>query len=98
MRTSKLWMLVAVLTLAIGCESPNVDVVDSTPTATDQEESKETDLFSKDDWYLPDGRVDMTGVQGEPPMTTGTPREVTAKDPKKGKLTRKKGGKILGTT
>ena len=98
MKPSKLWMLVAVLTLAIGCESPNVDVVDSTPTATDQQESKEIDLFSKDDWYLPDGRVDMTGVAGEPPMTTGTPREVTAKDPKKGKLTRKKGGKVLGTT
>ena len=98
MRTSTLWTLVAVITLPVGCEAPNVDVVDSEPAATEQPESKEVDLFSKDDWYLPDGRVDMTGVPGEPPMTTNIPREVTAKDPKKGKLTRKKGGSVLGTT
>jgi hypothetical protein len=44
--------------------------------------------------FLPDGRVDMRGVPDEPPMTTGVPREVDAKDPKKGKLTRKSGGAL----
>jgi hypothetical protein len=47
--------------------------------------------------FLPDGRVDMSGVEGEPPMTTGVPREVHPKDPKQGKLSRRAGG-TLGTT
>ena len=46
--------------------------------------------------FLPDGRVDMSGVEGEPPMTNGIPREVTPKDPKQGKLSRRAGG-YLGT-
>jgi hypothetical protein len=53
-------------------------------------------LVGTNDWYLPDGRIDMSDVKGEPPMTTGVPREITAKDPKQGKLTRKRGG-ALGT-
>lgn len=44
--------------------------------------------------FLPDGRVDMRGVPDEPPMTSGVPREVDPKDPKKGKLTRKSGGAL----
>lgn len=47
--------------------------------------------------FLPDGRVDMSGVEGEPPMTSGVPREIHPKDPKQGKLSRRAGG-TLGTT
>ena len=67
-----------------------MEVGDPSPTpppgaATSQDDGK---LFSKADWYLPDGRVDMSGVVGEPPMTSGTPREITRKEPKKCKNTR----------
>jgi hypothetical protein len=47
--------------------------------------------------FLPDGRVDMSAVEGEPPMTSGIPREIHPKDPKQGKLSRRAGG-TLGTT
>lgn len=91
---------------ALGCEMPNLEPprVASTgggqPAAAASDEpsgQRPGELFGKEDWYLPDGRVDMSGVPDEPPMTTGTPREITAKDPKQGKLTRKRGGAGLGT-
>ena len=60
----------------LGCEVPELDVPEksSSPVAQEPEE-KETEsktLFGKEDWYLPDGRVDMSGVEGEPPMTTSS--------------------------
>jgi hypothetical protein len=90
-----------------GCEVPELDTpqasVSSQPTHSASgeaaaepsrlEQAAHVDPAS----FLPDGRVDMSGVPDEPPMTTGVPREVDPKDPKKGKLTRKSGG-ALGTS
>ena len=94
-------LLVACLGLVVGCEVPSIEVSQSSgsaPAATSSDSDKpEATLFGKEDWYLPDGRVDMSGVEGEPPKTNGTPRPVVAKDPKKGKLTRKRGG-AMGTS
>lgn len=108
MKTYARLSLSAVAVLALGCEMPNLEPPGGTGPAQQattegpagQEETfgqRDGELFGKEDWYLPDGRVDMSGVPGEPPMTTGTPREITAKDPKQGKLTRKRGGEGLGT-
>ena len=101
MKSSSFLTLIAMLMLTVGCEVPEMDVPQtsqaSAPATVDQQESNDRELFSKDDWHLPDGRVDMSGVPGEPPITTSIPREVTAKDPKQGKLTRSRGGKGLGT-
>lgn len=99
MKTSTQLLLVALTTCMLGCEVPELDVPQNQAATTteEQQESKPIDLFSKEDWYLPDGRVDMSDVEGEPPMTNATPRPVVAKDPKKGKLTRKRGG-ALGTS
>jgi len=96
--------IVVVVAFAIGCEVPELQAPrtaapsgqQATAEAPAGEESQEPTLFGKEDWYLPDGRVDMSDVEDEPPMTTGIPREITAKDPKQGKLTRKRGG-ALGT-
>ena len=97
MKTQILAMLAALFCSTLGCEVPELDVPESTAQGVAQpEKTEDSTLFGKEDWYLPDGRVDMSGVAGEPPMTTATPREVTAKDPKKGKLTRRSGG-ALGT-
>ena len=99
MRLSALLSLAAVLTCAAGCIVPEIEVTASKTPAKQparQQRAEEPTLFGKEDWYLPDGRVDMSGVPDEPPMTSGIPREITAKDPKQGKLTRKRGG-ALGT-
>ncbi len=91
--------VVVVVAFAIGCEVPELEVPRSAAPSTQQgasASSAEPTLFGKEDWYLPDGRVDMSGVPDEPPMTTGIPREITAKDPKQGKLSRRSGG-ALGT-
>ena len=98
MRTTTGLPLAALLSCTLGCEVPEMEVA-SGPAAVGKqaEKTEKTKLFGKEDWYLPDGRVDMTGVDGEPPMTTSTPREVTHKDPKQGKLTRRDGG-ALGTS
>ncbi len=101
MKTTPLLTLAALLAVVVGCEVPEIDTPAATSTGEQSSNSQDTSeptLFGKEDWYLPDGRVDMSGVPDEPPMTTSVPREVVAKDPKKGKLTRKKGGKLLGTT
>jgi hypothetical protein len=97
MKTTALLSFTALLSCTLGCEVPEMEVA-SGPAAVGKqaEKTEKTKLFGKEDWYLPDGRVDMTGVDGEPPMTTSTPRPVTAKDPKKGKLTRRDGA-ALGT-
>ncbi|MEM8944498.1 MAG: hypothetical protein AAGD11_04880 [Planctomycetota bacterium] len=105
MRTSCLAMFALSLLLMPGCDAPEVvtpvtmaNPSDQKPT-TESEKSRVPDTrVEHPEWYLADGRIDMSGVAGEPAMTTATPREITAKDPKKGKLTRKKGGKLLGTT
>ena len=96
MKTIALLMLVALWSCTLGCEVPPLEASRSgAPAAKKDSSAGKTEPFGKEDWYLPDGRVDMSGVPGEPPMTTSTPREVTWKDPKQGKLTRRDGG-VLG--
>lgn len=92
-----LTMLLMTIGCSLGCEVPEMEVGDKSPSqqAAASEEKEGGKLFGKEDWYLPDGRVDMSGVEGEPPMTTGTPREIHWKDPKHGKLIRRDGG-VLG--
>jgi len=102
MRTTTFLTLATLLMFTQGCDVPAIDVPDgasssAASSASSGDESNEPTLFGKEDYYLADGRVDMSDVDGEPPMTTSTPREVTAKDPKQGKLTRRKGG-ALGTS
>lgn len=104
MKTRTFLTLATLLTCSLGCDTPEMNVPvqqgstqEGSVTTAEEKKSEESTLFGKEDWYLPDGRVDMSDVAGEPPMTTSVPREVTAKDPKKGKLTRKKGG-ALGTS
>jgi hypothetical protein len=96
--------LAIVAALALGCEMPNLEPPRQTasvqtpaaenPASDESYGQRPGELFGKEDWYLPDGRVDMSGVEGEPPMTNGTPREVLPRDPKQGKLTRKRGGAL----
>lgn len=97
MKTYLTWT--ALVVCSLGCEVPELDVPE--PTAAPAAEQKQAEAVPAEEkvkeGYLPDGRIDMSGVQGEPPMTTSTPREVTAKDPKKGKLSRRVGG-YLGST
>jgi len=85
------------LTLMLGCEVPEIDVAESTASVSKEKSATELQAEKSKEGYLPDGRLDMSGVVDEPPMTTSTPREVTAKDPKQGKLTRRSGG-VLGTS
>ena len=100
MKPSSLTM-VGLLVFAIGCEVPELESPQAAVTSQAEqpaqpgllEQAAHVDPAS----FLPDGRVDMAGVAGEPPMTTGVPREVVAKDPKKGKLSRRAGG-YLGST
>ena len=91
-------LLVVAVSLALGCEVPELETSRSAAPSgqqvADASPSGDSKLFGKEDWYLPDGRVDMSGVEGEPPMTNGTPREIHWKDPKKGKLTRRDGGAL----
>lgn len=94
MKAIALLSFTALLSCALGCEVPPLEA--SRGSAKSAAKTEKTELFGKEDWYLPDGRVDMSGVPDEPPMTTSTPREVVAKDPKHGKLTRRDGG-ALGT-
>lgn len=95
MKTTALLSLTALLSCTLGCEVPPLEASRGPSVRTKQAATTEkTELFGKEDWYLPDGRVDMSGVEGEPPMTTSTPREVTWKDPKQGKLTRRDGGAL----
>lgn len=99
MKTTAPLSLAALLSFTLGCDVPEIETSPSAAAPTQEvaaaEEPKQ--LFGKEDWYLPDGRIDMSGVAGEPPMTNSTPREVTPKDPKHGKLTRRGGG-MLGTS
>lgn len=94
MKTLASLSLVACLSLSLGCDVPEMEVGEPTPPPPAGASQDDGKLFSKADWYLSDGRVDMSGVEGEPPMTTGTPREITWKDPKQGKLTRRDGGAL----
>jgi len=86
--------LTALVACSLGCEVPELDVPERTAVPVVEEQPVEEKVK---EGYLADGRIDMSGVAGEPPMTTSTPREVTAKDPKKGKLSRRVGG-YLGST
>ena len=103
MKTTALLSLFVLIGFSVGCEVPEMEVVEKAPapeTSADNESAEEEtapEIDTKDGRYLPDGRVNMTGVDGEPPMTSGTPRPITARDPKKGKLSRR-GGSALGTT
>jgi hypothetical protein len=94
----KLNLLFALLVLLSGCEVPELDSPQAavTPAQPAEPGLLEQAAHVDPESFLPDGRVDMSGVPGEPPMTNGIPREVTAKDPKKGKLSRRAGG-MLGT-
>ena len=97
--TKRFLIVLSLISFSVGCEVPPIESgggSSASPASSAAADKPEATLFGKEDWYLPDGRVDMTGVEGEPPMTTGVPREITAKDPKKGKLTRRDGG-ALGT-
>jgi len=78
--------------LMLGCEVPKVDVPENSSVVAEQQPAEK----SVQEGYLSDGRLDMSGVAGEPPMTTSTPREVHFKDPKHGKLSRRGGG-VLGS-
>ncbi len=89
-------LLAALMTAAfVGCEVPEVETVDipEAPAAVAQPEPEP----QAEEGFLPDGRLDMSGVPDEPPMTSAIPRPVTAKDPLKGKRSRRAGG-YLGTT
>lgn len=92
---------VGLLVFTTGCEVPELESPQAAATAQPAQPAEpsllEQAAHVDPAAFLPDGRVDMTGVAGEPPMTTGVPREITAKDPKKGKLSRRAGG-YLGTT
>lgn len=100
MRTTTFLSLTALLFVVLGCEVPEIESarIAAAPAADRAEPpaSEGGKLFSKEGWYLPDGRIDMSGVPDEPPMTNATPREILPKDPKQGKLSRKRGG-ALGT-
>ena len=96
MKTPKFLTLASLLVVTLGCEIPELDVPQGSATVADQKPVEARPAADDKEGYLPDGRLDMSGVAGEPPMTTSTPRAVTAKDPKKGKLTRRSGG-ALGT-
>jgi hypothetical protein len=96
---TKSFSLLAILVLVTGCEVPELESPQAsvTPSAQPAEPGLLEQAAHVDpDSFLPDGRVDMRGVPGEPPMTTGVPREISPKDPKQGKLSRKSGG-MLGT-
>ncbi|MEM9353083.1 MAG: hypothetical protein AAGA92_08725 [Planctomycetota bacterium] len=90
-------LMAALLTAAfVGCEVPEVETVDvPTPPPTAAAEAEPEP--QAEEGFLPDGRLDMSGVPDEPPMTSAVPRPVTAKDPLKGKRSRRAGG-YLGTT
>lgn len=79
------------LLLTLGCEVPEVDVPQSSTTAVAEQQPADDGV---EEGYLPDGRLDMSGVKDEPPMTTSTPRKVHFKDPKHGKLSRRDGGAL----
>lgn len=100
MRTINCSMALLFLAVLVGCEVPELDTTQVASTAQsapgDERSRLEAAAHVDPSAYLPDGRVDMSGVVGEPPMTSGIPREVVAKDPKKGKLSRRAGG-MLGT-
>lgn len=95
-----LFMTIVSLTAVLGCEVPELESPQASVTAQPAQEAEPSRLEAAahvdPEAYLPDGRVDMSGVAGEPPMTNGIPREVTPKDPKQGKLSRRSGG-LLGT-
>lgn len=101
MKTRVFAPLGMVLALAIGCEVPELESPQAAVTSQPAQEAApsrlEEAVHVDPASFLPDGRVDMSGVVGEPPMTSGIPREVHPKDPKQGKLSRKSGG-ALGTT
>jgi len=94
MKTTTLFTFATLLMLPLGCEAPDLDIPESSATTKKENTAQTQEATGVKEGYLPDGRIDMSGVQGEPPKTTSTPREVTAKDPKKGKLTRRSGGAL----
>ncbi len=96
MKTPTFLTLAASLTLAmtLGCEVPEIDVPESSTSVAQQQPDKEPVDEGVKEGYLPDGRLDMSGVKDEPPMTTSTPRKVHFKDPKHGKLSRRDGGAL----
>jgi hypothetical protein len=89
------------LVLFVGCEVPELESPQASVASSAAQPAEpgmlEQAAHVDPESFLPDGRVDMRGVAGEPPMTTGVPREISPKDPKQGKLSRKSGG-ALGTT
>lgn len=97
MKAPKLLTLIAVLMLTAGCETPEIDMGELEKERAATKVEREKEAAKPKEGYLADGRLDMSGIAGEPPMTTSTPREVTAKDPKHGKLSRQAGG-YLGAT
>ena len=97
MKTPLLLTLVALLMLTTGCEAPEVDMVEIEKERKVAQAEKEAAKPEVKKGCLPDGRIDMSGISGEPPRTNPTPREVVAKDPKHGKLSRQTGG-YLGST
>ena len=93
MKTRMTLLLAATLTIAVGCEVPDIDVPVSSTTTTEQDQVEEPKEEVKEG-YLADGRLDMSGIKGEPAPVTSSPREFVAKDAKKGKLSRQAGGSL----
>ncbi len=94
MKTPAFFTLAVSLTLTLGCEVPELDVPTGSTTAAVQETAEAPADGGVKEGYLPDGRIDMSGVKDEPPMTISTPRKVHFKDPKHGKLSRRDGGAL----
>lgn len=87
MNTSTFFTLAALLTLTIGCEAPEVDVVETSVAPPPAEETTAEPTGEPEE-----EAVDMAAVENEPPPITSVPREFEAKDAKRGKKSRKAGG------
>ncbi len=94
MKTPLILTLAVSPILLLGCEVPEIDMPESSVAVAEQQPVEEPADDGVEEGYLPDGRLDMSGVEGEPPMTTSTPRKVHFKDPKHGKLSRRDGGAL----
>jgi hypothetical protein len=101
MKSTRVTLAAIALISCAGCEVPELEspqaAVSTQPAQPAEPGLLEQAAHVDPESFLPDGRVDMRGVVGEPPMTTGVPREIHPKDPKQGKLSRKSGGG-LGST
>ena len=71
--------------IAMGCEVPDLDKPESSSNTVQVKPALEEPKKE-------DTRLDMSGIENEPPPTTATPREFTHKDPEKGKRSRQAGG------